>query len=238
MKNIPILFLVSLVWPISCDKDKRISTSFTLESIYDSIRSCPDGGGIFIIRLAEPETLEGTIQLNVESAAALNTSCTRAEVDKESPVTEIAIEPSETLPSNNYEIRIHASNSVYDTTLHLTVHIFNWSSEIGEDLLVKKEEYDTWLHTTIPGYDIDPEVNWNCAYPTYPEILIVEHITFLNDAYEYRICTHAMIPPYDWSMIRLRRRNEAEPFFAARQDSTGGIMYQIPVAEYPEMFGY
>jgi hypothetical protein len=47
-----------------------------------------------------------------------------------------------------------------------------------------------------------------------------------------------MIPPDDWSMIRLRKRNEVSPFFAAKQDSTGGAFYQIPVNDYPIFQGY
>ncbi len=72
---------------------------------------------------------------------------------------------------------------------------------------------------------------------TYPEILVVEHWTFLNPTWEMRMCFHVMIPPYDWSMLTIRSRGEWDFQFAAKRESDG-TTYEIPVAEYPVMCGY
>jgi len=232
---IPVLILHLL---IACDKEKSESSAFVLESTYDSIRSCPEGGGVFIVALADENNTIGQVQLNLDALSGLNSSCTRTEIDKEFPVAEIIINPGENIPAGDYEISVHASNSVCDTIVKLTVTVYDWSAEIGENPLLKKDEFATWLQNEYHEFEITPNTQWDIIYPTYPQILIVDHVTFLNDVYELRLCLHEMIPPDDWSMIRLRKRNEAEPFFAARQDSTGGAMYHIPVGEYPEMYGY
>jgi hypothetical protein len=238
MNKFTLLLITFIVILLACEQEKNTLSFYALESAYDSIRSCPGGGGIFIISLSAPEYTEGMVQLTIESLPDLNAICSRSEIDKDFPVADIVIKPAQTIQTGDYQINVHASNSKYDTNLYLTVSVLSWAAEIGEGPIVKKEEYDFWLHATFPEFSIDNETEWNYAYLTYPEILIVEHVTFLNDTYEYRICTHVMIPPYDWSMIRLRKRNEAEPFFAAKQDSSGGVIYQVPVEEYPELFGY
>jgi hypothetical protein len=221
---------------VSCTNDKN-DTPFRLEVAYDSIRSCPDCGGIFIIALTDSLTFTGNADLSLEAATPLNASMTRTTITRESPVTELVIEPAADIAIGDYEINLTASNEVYDTTLSLFVTVYDWSDEISEDPLGKMDEYIAWLEENYPGLNITADTEWD-AYPTYPQILIVEHFTFLNDEFEFRICKHAMIPPYDWSMIRIRNRNEVTAFLAARQDSTGGDFYTIPVEEYPLMMGY
>jgi hypothetical protein len=230
-----LIFFVAIL--LSCSKDNNSSSTFVLRSEFDTIRSCPNGGGIFIVGLVDTASNIGHVNLSIEALSGLNASCTRSVLNEEFPVAEIVIKPEEEISIEDHKITVRAANSTYDTTFYLTVSIYDWSAEIGEDILLKKNEFDSWLQNEFPDLTITPGMEWE-AYPTYPQILIVEHYTFLNNTYEYRICKHAMIPPYDWSMIRLRKRNEAEPLFAAKQDSTGGTMYQIPVDEYPEMFGY
>ena len=46
-----------------------------------------------------------------------------------------------------------------------------------------------------------------------------------------------MIPPYDWSMLWLRKRGEVEAIFAAKRESDGTV-YEIPVGDYPIFYGY
>ena len=48
-----------------------------------------------------------------------------------------------------------------------------------------------------------------------------------------------MIPPHDWSMIRIRKRGEIEAEIAYKQDSaTNDYVYEIPISEYPIFNGY
>lgn len=231
------IFLLLIAVIISCEKENDLATSFKLVAEFDSIRSCPNGGGIFILKVSETDENAGDIQLNVEASSDLNALRTKYLINKESPVSEIIIKPIQDIEIKDYIIKVNASNPSCDTVLNLYVNMFDWPSEIGEDALLKRDEYIAWLEDNYLEYNIKANQEW-FAYLTYPQILIVEHITFLNDLYEFRLCRHAMIPPYDWSMIRLRKRNEAEPFFAAKQDSSGGNIHQISIEEYPEMFGY
>ncbi len=93
-----------------------------------------------------------------------------------------------------------------------------------------------WLSQHHPEYAAVLDQKW-FAYNTYPQIWVVEHWTFLSEDWELRVCFHVMIPPYDWSMMRLRKRGEVNAEFAARRESDGTI-YEIPVSDYPIKFGY
>ncbi|UCF13521.1 MAG: hypothetical protein JSW06_04485 [Thermoplasmatales archaeon] len=129
------------------------------------------------------------------------------------------------------------ATSLFDIRrLVLEVEMFNWSSDNLPDAIIKRDELIDWLELEYPefGNFSDKE---SFAYMTYPEILIVEHWTFLCKCWEMRICYHVMIPPHDWSKICLRRRGEVNPIFAAMRESDGTI-YEINVSEYPIMFGY
>ena len=48
---------------------------------------------------------------------------------------------------------------------------------------------------------------------------------------------YVMIPPYDWSMLYLRKRGTLEPIFAAKRE-TDNTIHEIPVSDYPILFGY
>lgn len=235
MKKFIIICCFLPAFIFSCHK--QTDTFFKLEPVYDSIRSCPSCGGVFIISLSDNLSGSENIQLSVEASSDLNTSLTKTVINKESPITEVVIKPNENIQTGNYIIKLNAFDEDYNTTINLFVTVYDWSSEINENSLNKKEEYISWLQDNFPELEINPASQW-FAYPTYPQILIVEHYTFLNDKYEFRICLHAMIPPDDWSMIRLRKRNKINPFLAVRQDSTGGEYYQIPVEDYPVITNY
>jgi hypothetical protein len=99
----------------------------------------------------------------------------------------------------------------------------------------KMNDFVTWLETEHPELGSFSARNW-FVYGTYPQLLIVEHWTFLDEDWEMRVCYHVMIPPYDWSKILLRRRGEWEPLLAVHRE-TDGTIYEIPVEEYPIM-GY
>jgi hypothetical protein len=138
-----------------------------------------------------------------------------------------------------YDLYNHGflSTSLFDIkSLVLEVEMFNWSSGNLPDAIIKRDELIDWFETEHPEYGIFSDKE-SFAYVTYPEILIVEHWTFLYKEWEMRICYHVMIPPYDWSKIWLRGRGEIHPEFAAMRESDGTID-EISVDEYPIMFGY
>lgn len=226
----------------SCSKTDDIQPdnfeSLHLKSKYDSIRSYPGGSGLFILTIDYPENLSGNISFQLNCDPLLNASLTNTDINSNDSVFELLIEPYTTIQVKDYSIRIISSIGNYRDTAELTVSILDWSSSGLNDLVsAKLNAFDEWLCNNFPEFNFDNQSNWE-IYATYPEILIVEHYTLLNDNYEFRICNHAMIPPYDWSMVWIRKRNELEAFFAARQDSTNGSIYEIPVNEYPKLFGY
>ena len=77
------------------------------------------------------------------------------------------------------------------------------------------------------------------SYCTYPQTIIVSHYTFLSENWEVRFCHHEMIPPDDWSMILIRQRGEIDAEVSYKEDSSiNHSVYEIPVSEYPILYGY
>jgi len=132
-----------------------------------------------------------------------------------------------------------AERKGYIERLKLNIEIIDWASSNNLSDLAsgKKMEFINWLNQNYPNININNHTEWEIFW-TYPQHIIVEHYTLLNNQYELRICCHAMIPPHDWSMIRLRERNTFTAFLSARQDTKGGLIYQIPITEYPLLYGY
>ena len=225
----------------SCDKEDTNNEeySFQLESKFDSIRSCPGGGGLFIIKLNNTDNQTEKINLQLASDKKLNATLTKNHVSSDQSVFEILIKPDKDISISDYQITVTGERKSHINSVKLNVSIIDWesSSELGEIITRKKTAYVKWLNNNYPDININNQTDWD-IYTTYPQIIIVEHITLLNDSYEMRICNHATIHPHDWSMIRLRERNTFEPFLAARQDSTDGLIYQIPLEEYPLLFDY
>jgi len=75
-------------------------------------------------------------------------------------------------------------------------------------------------------------------YQTYPGMKIVEHWTFVEANWEFRVCVHVMVPPEDWSEMWIRPRGEWDAVLAAHMDTGGATPYDIPIGDYPIMYGY
>jgi hypothetical protein len=62
----------------------------------------------------------------------------------------------------------------------------------------------------------------------------------MSKDWEVRFCFHVMIPPYDWTKIMIRERDEWEPAIAGKREHDG-VDYklsEIPISEYPTFYGY
>jgi hypothetical protein len=243
MKQACCLFLLVVVaqFLTECEKEEGNNTSFNTSLAFtvpfDTIRSCPGGGGILILGLTEMSTIHGDVTLSIKSDPKLNAMLTREVLHDILTTGEIYINPSNDCPVNDYTIEITAGDSDKDTTINLVVQMFDWSTEINEDMISKREEFVGWIHEQYPELNITTNQNWN-MYITYPQILIVEHATFYNDDYELRLCRHVMIAPDDWAMMRIRKRNQIEPTLTLKQNSSGEEIFTIPVSDYPLLFGY
>ena len=243
MKNkLNFLLVFILIAAIaSCEKEENSNReySFSLETKYDSIRSCPGGGGIFIIKLNNSQNQTENVDLKLECDGNLNATLSKDYISIDQSVFEVSIRPSNEISISDFNIIVIGERKGQLDSLNLSVKIFDWenSSRLNEISSIKKLEFIGWLNTNYPDISINNQTDWE-IYLTYPQTLIIEHYTLLNEQYEMRICCHVMIPPDDWSMIRLRERNSYTPFLAARKDSTGGVIYQIPVEEYPVKSGY
>jgi len=210
--------------------------SFTIEAKYTHIRSSPLGGGIFVVRLVPGGDLVGDIALSLSARRALGASLDRTIVNAENSVFEITVYPTETVKFKTYTINLTASNNTGSQTLALDIELIDWGNEATEIALQRRDAFVNWLETEHPELGNFSDRTW-FTYMTYPEILIVEHYTFLDADWEFRMCHHVMIPPDDWAKMRLRPRGEWDPTLAAYRESDGTI-YEIPVSEYPILFGY
>lgn len=217
-------------------KDEDDSGDFKFITVYDYIRSQPMGGGVFIARIVPGESFAGGVKLSLKADPGLNAELDMDFLNLDNCVAEITIRPDSLIEVGEYILRLTAQNRDVVNSLEFMVEIFPAEPQDPRWAVRKKDEFMPWLKKTHPEYVEVINQKW-FKYQTYPQIWIVEHWTFLSEEWEMRICFHVMIPPHDWSMMRLRKRGEAEPELAARRESDGTI-YEIPASEYPLMFGY
>ena len=210
--------------------------NYVLAATYDSIRSFPGGGGIFVICMKPAKDFAGTVQLSLEADTRLKAELSLAKLHATDTATEILIHPDVNAAIGSYEITVVASHEGKDQKLKVRANLMEWQPPVFETALTKLDAFRTWLGSQNPAYleVFNPQTS---VYGTYPQILIVEHYTFITPRYEIRLCYHVMIPPYDWSMIRVRRRTSPVAELAARRESDGNISI-ISIQDYPTFYGY
>jgi len=210
--------------------------SFTLQARYDAIRSFPGGGGLFIVAISPDWDFAGTVRLSVTANPRLHTQMSTTLLDTSLRVAEIWISPEAGMETGFYTIQLKAEHGDATELLPLNIEVMEWSqAEPGHEMQMRGHFCD-WLAAQHPelGYNEGDSFK---RWITYPQHLIVEHWTFFSHDWEMRVCFHVMIPPHDWSMMLLRRRGEMEPVLAARRESNGSI-HEIPVNDYPIMYGF
>ena len=215
------------------DEDKD---NYTIASKYTRIRSYRDGGGVFIVSMTPSDDFSGEVALNISTDPALNAELDRHSLDRRSTIAEIAIYPDQSAKIENYEIGLEATRISDGQSIILGVEMFDWGSGNINDAMAKRDQILSWVEAEYPDLGNFSKRYW-FPYMTYPETLVVEHWTFLNMEWEMRLCYHVMIPPHDWSMLAIRRRGESDFIFAVRRESDG-TTYEVPVTEYPTMYGY
>jgi len=215
--------------------------AFELKAKYTYIRSYPNGGGIFVVYIEPKSEFTGKVFLNLVAPARLNARLRDEVLDRGSLLTEITIEPSSDIRAGIKYIKLAAVhvNGLYVQTvqrIQLQVEVFEWEACDNPNLNEKRDLFVQWLEQEHQefGLFLNQEYQY---YITYPEILIVEHGTYLNSEWEIRVCDHVMVPPYDWSMFCIRKRGALKPLFAAKRE-TDNTIHEIPVSEYPVLFGY
>lgn len=226
-------FFVGLVL-CSCN----INEQALFEAEYDTIRSCPGGGGLFIVSINTPKDPYKDFIIEIECDESLNASLYSGD-SSGCNIVEIIVNPDTDIAIMDYPISVRGTGQHKQDSLLLNVKIMDWTdTRTPSDLtLTKLNNYIDWLNVNRPEIEIYDTTQWD-IFTTYPQTIIVEHFSLLNAQYELRICNHAMIPPDDWSAIRLRERNFLYPLLALRQDSTHGVIYEIDPDEYPTLYGY
>jgi hypothetical protein len=215
---------------------------FIVEPKYSYIRSYPGGGGIFIVKLVTDGYFNNDVRLYMVADPALNARIDKRVLSPSSDIAEITIRPDDSIGIGIFEIELKAvhagnpSNIEQYQKIALQVELFQWGPTNPVNVIPKRDEFIAWLETEHPELGNFSDRIW-FPYMTYPQIWIVEHWTFLDEDWEFRLCYHVTIPPYDWSKILLRRRGEWNPILAATRESDGTI-HEIPVVDYPIMFGY
>lgn len=214
--------------------------TFSLEAKYTAIESVPGGGGIFVFRLIPSDDFAGDVELSLNAHRALGASLSRKLLTLENPIVEIVVKPKPNVPIDLHTIELRALHADSTQSEFVTVEIFDKGPYIPGTANQKRDEFVAWLESEHPELGDFDNRKW-FVYFTYPNIWIVEHWTYLDDDWEFRVCFHVMIPPHDWSKMLLRGREVWDPELAAMRayDSTTATyeINEIPVSEYPT-FGY
>lgn len=243
MKHLYASFVLMLLLTAGCSDELPIppdvldAGGFTLSARYSHIRSYPGGGGIFTVFIEPDADFAGTVRLSLEGKQAAICSFNRKVLDRKCRVAEIRLSPDGGVPVENFTIQVKGEHAYSARILPLNVTMYDWSHGDPDQELVLLDRYLDWVRTQHPELGAISMDSYR-RYLTYPQHLIVEHWTFLTPAWELRLCRHVMIPPYDWSMVLLRPFGSLAPVLAARLDNSSGEIREIPVAEYPILYGY
>ena len=107
---------------LSPDIQVLSNEKFEIEAKYSYIRSYPGGGGIFIIVMTAKKDFSGYVSLKINADPVLNAELDKKNLDKQSPVAELTIQPTEFTELKTYKIVITAT--YHKKTKHVT--FFNW----------------------------------------------------------------------------------------------------------------
>ena len=242
MKALIFLCVILFISLLSCSKDKVLppeesdSGSYEFTAKYDYIRSHPGGGGIFIVKISPDTEFTGSVKLSLGAGPGLNAQLSKTELTAADTVSEILLHPEPVIAQGTYKITLTSSHADTTKSIELEIDIIDWGSDNYETAIAQRNEFKDFLEAADPAY-AELFGKADIIYQTYPQVLIVSHYTFIYADYELRLCYHNMIPPHDWYMVRIRKRNCEEPEFAARRETNGSI-HEIPVSEYPKMFNY
>jgi hypothetical protein len=240
----PLLVLVLLAGALAgCDGDdvfgvapRNPAGNFTLTAKYSYVRSYPDGGGVFILSLTPGAGFTGTVDLAVEADPVLNAQLSRPVLDARRRIAELTIRPAAGVEHRMYAVEVVASQGAAVQSVPLQVEVFSWGSGSLPEMLPRRDAMIAWLESAHPELGPISGADWY-PYMTYPEILIVEHWTFLSPEWELRMAYHVMMPPDDWTLVEIRRRGELDFRLAAKREGDG-TTYEIPLSDYPTFFGY
>ena len=239
------LFLCTLLLSLllsSCDRlpfqpKEPDAGTYALAARATHIRSYPGGGGVFTVFIEPGTDFRGDVRLSVLADRDLHARLSLPLLDSLNPVADLHLAPEAGCPVTPRSIVVRAEHAGTVKTLTLQVEMYEWDhGEPGDEMALQRRYLD-WIRAAHPEVG-NVEIVPFRRYLTYPQTLIVEHWTFLSPLYELRLCRHVMIPPDDWSMVLLRQVGRRDPAFAARLDSGAGEIREIPVPEYPLMYGY
>jgi hypothetical protein len=237
MKKYLIVITVILIMVVGFSGCNEIFIRFNLNAKYSYIMSYRDGGGIFLINMTPGHNFYGNVSLKIDASANLNVKLNNYRLNESSRVAEITIHPNNLTRIGLHEIELSAAHKNVSRLLSLEVDIINRSIGNPSSYIIgKKNKLIYWLESEYPTFYNISNQDW-FAYMTYVKILVVEHWTFLSSEWELRLCCHITIPPYNWSMLRLRKVGEIDPIFAAKCDFND-TMYEIPISDYPIIYGY
>jgi len=236
-KHLAVIFITVLLMVVGLNGCNEIINRFTIDAKYSYIMSYRDGGGIFLINMTPRHNFNGNVSLKIDASANLNVQINKDILNESSRVAEISLYPNNLTRIGLHEIEITATHANISRLITLEVEILNHSIDNPSSYIIgKKNKLINWLESEYPIFDNISNQDW-FAYMTYVEILVVEHWTFISSEWEIRLCCHITIPPYNWSMLRLRKIGEIDPILAAKCEYND-IIYEIPISEYPIMHGY
>ena len=180
------------------------------------------------------------MELTVIGKDSLNIDLNRNYLDKNNLIAELTIKPNfiEIEDTQIHEILITAKNEINSKLILLEVEMRNWDGAISQENLDRFNNMIDLVLQQNKKYEFLKNENF-FSYCTYPQILIVSHYTLLSENWEVRFCHHEMIPPHDWSMNLIRKRGEIEAEISYKNDSsTNNYVNEIPISEYPILYGY
>jgi hypothetical protein len=169
---------------------------------------------VFLVMIEDFYPDQGPIELRVEATGArVDQSTVTTPANGE--IAEIAVELDESGANATASVEFIVDSCAAEQR---TIGIMDWEDTREQEAEPYFERWVAWLEAEHPELGITSATEWESEFVM--PVLIVSHYAYWNADWEMVVSWHVMVPPDDFTEVRLRRRG-VESYYetAFRQDS-------------------
>jgi len=229
-----ISLLVASIAVITVYIQNKHFRDLEVEFVPETMNSCPDHVAWFLVSISfkgDDSEVEYNTSIDTNSSIALDYKFWRT---NSSPnLLEVFLYPTVTQINQNIEVNVTIQADDLVASDIALIKVLNWTLYDEPIVETMRDAFVAFLALNYPSFQIDETTTWE-GFWSGIQIIIVQHYLFKSNNWEMELSWHAMIPPYDWVKIYLRKRCELAPSFAFQIDSWSNASHMIVEIEQPD----
>lgn len=214
-------------------QNNRVFRDLEVEFIPETMKSCPNHTAWFLVSVSYNGDDSDVIYTpTIETNTTVQTEYKFWNTNTSPNILEVFLYPTVTQMNQNIEVNVTIQADDLVASDVALMKVLNWT--LYEEPIVEtmKDAFVAFLALNCPSLQIDENTNWQ-GFWSGIQIIIVQHYLFKSNNWEMELSWHAMIPPYDWVKIYLRKRCEVAPSLAFTIDSWSNASHVIVEIEPP-----